>query len=298
MATAIAVTSAELVLPPPNRQTPTAYVLTPAGKQPFDAALTEVRMLLEQHEYLIVLCPSRTPVAVRQRLHAVRSILESERIAVFETELPPLGLGVLARQLGQLSIVGFSPGVLASAARLLSHYIYAGALLNSVAKLDRVPVSLKSHAKSWVPGVQFGVVAHPEPQLVKIGGEESLGGPGYATVLTTASGQLTSDWVTGTLARQWRVQGLEGVALPPESPRWWGTGKLIEFAAHIPDIGVLYQLVGSVRRTPCHWCGLEVIGDRCVFCAAPIVPSSENQLGSGAVVVSPGAASPGQRGET
>ncbi|MFE0739255.1 hypothetical protein ACFW2N_30630, partial [Streptomyces sp. NPDC058855] len=52
------------------------------------------------------------------------------------------------------------------------------------------------------------------------------------------------------------------------SQEWWGTGKVIEFASFLPDLSVLYQLVTSVRQNICHWCGIELIGDRCVFCSA------------------------------
>jgi hypothetical protein len=97
-------------------------------------------------------------------------------------------------------------------------------------------------------------------------------GPQFATTLLVARGQLQSEWVTSTLASAWRIQGLQEVALPAESARWWATGKLIEFAAAIPDISVLYRLVASVRREECRWCGLELIGDRCGFCSAPIAP--------------------------
>lgn len=275
MPTAIAVTSAELVLPPPDAHTPTAHVLTPPDRQPLEAALTETSLLLERHSHLVVVYPSSVPTTFVQRLHTVRSILESDRIALLEAGLPPLATGVLARQLRQLAICDFSPGVLASAARLLAHYIHAGALLNSVARLDRVPVSLTAHAKSWVPGSQFGVLANPTPQMVRIGGGGTLAGPEYGTHLTVASGQLASGWVTGTLAPHWRVLGVHEARLPAESPRWWGTGRLVEFAAAIADVSVLYQLVSSVRREECHWCGLELIGDRCAFCSAPVAPPDD-----------------------
>jgi hypothetical protein len=194
--------------------------------------------------------------------------MESDRIALFRPDLPPLGLAVLARQLRQLASCDISPGVLASAGRLLVHYIHAGALLGSVARLDRVPVGLKSHAKSWMPGSQFGVLAHPEPHLVRITPEAGLPGPEFGTWMLLAKGQLTSDWVTTTLAPSWKVQGLRETELPAESPGWWGTGKLVEFCSYLPDLSVLYQLVTSVRRSQCHWCGIDVIGDRCVFCSA------------------------------
>ncbi|MFF3614379.1 hypothetical protein [Streptomyces sp. NPDC002580] len=285
MPTAIAVTSPELVLPPHDRGTPPAVV------QPLDtleSSLTGMHALIEQHGYVISLYPSSSggpsspENAVVQRLHTVRSVLESDRIALLGIDLPPLGIALLAQQLRQLSVCDFSPGVLASAARLLAHYIYAGALLGSVAKLDRVPVSLKSHAKSWVPGAQFAVLANPRPELIRVGQEE-LPGPEFGTRLLWAAGQPPSDWVTTTLAPAWRVQGVASVPLPGESARWWGTPRLVEFAAGLYDVSVLYQLVSSVRREECRWCGLELIGDRCGFCAAPLPPPSPQESPAPAV---------------
>ncbi|MFF1357696.1 hypothetical protein [Streptomyces sp. NPDC058297] len=288
--TAIAVTSPDLVLAASDRHTPSAAVLQSAvlrsaadkgGRaEPYDLdrAIVEMHTLIEHHGYVIALCPASVPDLVVHRLHAVRSVLESDRIAILRPELPPLGLAVLVLQLRQLTMCDFSPGVLASAARLLAHYIYAGAVLGSVARLDRVPVSLKAHAKSWMPGAQFAVLATPQPELVRFTGPEQplLSGPAFGTRMYYAAGQQPTDWITGTLAPAWQVQGAVETRLPAESARWWATGKpgnpgkLAEFAAAIPDISVLYQLVSSVRRESCHWCGLELIGDRCGFCAAPL----------------------------
>ncbi|MEU3658281.1 hypothetical protein AB0E77_00740 [Streptomyces sp. NPDC032940] len=266
--TAIAVTGAGMALPPQDERTMPAVVLQDVDQRPLEQAVGEMQALVEQHGHVIVVSPRGVSPGVERRLHTVRALLETDRIALFRPALPPLGLAVLARQLRQLASCDLSPGVLASAGRLLTHYIHAGALLGSVARLDRVPVGLKSHAKSWVPGSQFGVVAHPEPQLVRIGPGADLAGPEFGTWMVHAKGQLASDWVTGTLAPSWKVQGLHEAPLPQESPGWWGTGKLTEFCAYLPDLSVLYQLVTSVRQSTCHWCGIDVIGDRCVFCDA------------------------------
>ncbi|MCK8435429.1 hypothetical protein G3I77_21140 [Streptomyces sp. D2-8] len=257
-----------MALPPQDERTLPAVVLRDVDRRPLEQALAEMQALVEHHGHVIVVCSQAAPTAVQRRLHTLRSLMESDRIALFRPDLPPLGLAVLVRQLRQLASCDISPGVLASAGRLLVHYIHAGALLGSVARLDRVPVGLKSHAKSWVPGSQFGVLAHPEPHLVRITPEARLPGPEFGTWMLVAKGQLQSDWVTGTLAPSWKVQGLRETALPAESPGWWGTGRLIEFCSYLPDLSVLYQLVTSVRRSPCHWCGIDVIGDRCVFCSA------------------------------
>ncbi|MFD8935841.1 hypothetical protein ACFV0R_11345 [Streptomyces sp. NPDC059578] len=315
MPTAIAVTSPDLVLPALDRHTPSAAVLRSAapaersrgersrgeraagksarqGRPPdaygLEQSLTEMHTLIEHHGHVVVVCPASAPPAVVRRLHTVRSLLETDRIALLRPDLPPLGLAVLTLQLRQLSMCDFSPGVLASAARLLAHYIYAGALLGSVARLDRVPVDLKTHTRSWVPGSQFAVLATPQSELVRLTGARgaphgpaadgeapALTGPAFGTHLFTAAGQLAPDWVTDTLAPAWRVQGVTETRLPAESPHWWATGKVVEFAAAIPDISVLYQLVSSVRREHCRWCGLELIGDRCGFCSAPLAPAPE-----------------------
>ncbi|WP_031043648.1 hypothetical protein [Streptomyces sp. NRRL F-5650] len=266
--TAIAVTSADLALPPQDERTLPAAVLQDVDRRPLDQVLAELQGLVDQCGHVIVVLSQAVPKGVERRLHTVRALLETDRVALFRPPLPPLGIAVLARQLRQLASCDLGPGVLASAGRLLTHYIHAGALLGSVTRLDRVPVDLKAHARSWVPGSQFGVVAHPEPQLVRIGPEAALTGPEFGTSLLVAKGQLPSDWVTGTLAPAWRVQGLRETELPAESPHWWGTGRLTEFCAYLPDLSVLYQLVASVRQSACHWCGIDVIGDRCVFCSA------------------------------
>ncbi|MFD7300162.1 hypothetical protein ACFV83_04415 [Streptomyces pharetrae] len=284
MPTAIAVTSADLALPPQDERTLPAVVLKDLDRRPLEQVLAEVTAVLEAHGHLVVVHSAAAPAAVERRLRTVRSLLETDRIALLTPGLPPLGVAVLARQLRQLASCDLGPGVLASAGRLLTHYIHAGALLGSVTRLDRIPVDLKAHAKSWLPGSLFAVVAHPQPQLVRLAPGASLAGPEFATWMLTAKGQLQSDWVTGTLGPSWKVQGLRETALPAESAAWWGTGKLIEFCSYLPDLSVLYQLVGSVRRGVCHWCGIDVIGDRCVFCSATAPappPDRHHQLTAG-----------------
>jgi hypothetical protein len=273
--TALAVTGQDLMLAPMDRHTPRAHVLPAPDAQSFEAALSETQGLLDGHGHLVVLHPAVLPLAHRHRLHAVRSLLESDRIALLPVDLPPLGLAVLARQLRRLSLCDLGPGVLASAARLLAHYVHAGAVLATVARLDHVPVSLTAHAGSWVPGSRFAVLAAPAPHLVRLGGDgagSALPGPEYPTRLTLARGGLTTDWITGSLAPHWRVTEIEEVRLPAGAADWWGTGRLTEFAAAIGDPDVLERLVRSVRRDTCHWCGLQILGDRCPFCAAPAPP--------------------------
>src|SRR5262245_38389728 len=230
-----------MALPAQDERTMPAGVLRDLDQRTLEQSLTELHTLTEQYGYVVVVCSLATPEPVVRRLYTLRSLLESDRIAFFRPDLPPLGIAVLARQLRQLASCDLSPGVLASAGRLLTHYIHSGAVLGSVAKLDRVPVTLKAHAKSWLPGAQFAVLAHPEPQLVRVAPEATLKGPEFSTWMLVAKGQLQSEWIGG-LANSWGAHGLRETPLPAESAEWWGTGRLIEFTSYLADLPVLYQL--------------------------------------------------------
>ncbi|MGK5734283.1 hypothetical protein, partial [Streptomyces sp. URMC 124] len=272
MPLAIAVTSPDLVVSPTDGPVPDAAVLHPPGAEPLETAVARMSVLLDRCGHVVVLYPDSLPIPYVRRLHGIRAVLESERIALVPVSLPPLAVGVLAAQLRQLSVSDLSPGVLASAARLLAHYIYAGAQLSSVAGVDRVEVGLGAHLASALPGARFAVLINPGPRLIRIGGDGVPDGPGFATWMTLARDKPVrgDDWVLQTLAPHWHVQGAQETVLPEESRRWWGTRRAVEFAAAIPDPSMLYQLVASVRREECHWCGLELIGDRCAFCAGPV----------------------------
>ncbi len=237
---------------------------------PLEEHVMLVSAALDAYGHVVALAPAEPTDPARRRMHTVRSALEGERIAIVPLNLPPLARTLLGEQLRQISGTDLGPGVLAGAARLLPYYLHSGALLASVSKLDRVPVGVGSHVKSLVPGRHFAVLAHPEPYLGEADPDRVPPGPGYQTQLAVAGKGVDPGWVTGPLASGWRTQHVRELPLPPDSARWWGTSRLVEFTAYIADVGMLYQLVTSVRRDTCTWCGLEVIGDQCLFCAARI----------------------------
>ncbi len=284
MSTVIGATGRDLLLPAAERDLPPAPVFGAPAVQPLEEALETAWSALRSAGHLVVVVPAALPAAHRARLRAVRSLLESERMALVDVDLPPLATALLIEQLRRISPYDLGPGVLASAARLLAHYLHSGAVLGSVARLDRVRVGLGTHLRSFLPGARFVVRATPQPSLTQLApGTRLLPGPEYATQLAVAlpgaghgghtaapaATGLGEDWVTGRLAADWRCQFVRRVPLPEDSAHWWGTGKLVEFAAYIADVGVLYQLVRSAHRTVCRWCALELVGDHCGFCNAP-----------------------------
>lgn len=263
---------------------------------PLEEHLLRTSAALDAQGHLVALAPAEAADPARRRIHTVRSALEADRIAIVPLALPPLARTLLAEQLRQLAGTDLGPGVLAGAARLLGHYLHAGALLGSLARLDRVPVGVGRHVKSLVPGRHFAVLAHPEPYVAEAAPDSVPPGPGYQTQLAVAGRGLDPAWITGPLAAAWRTRHVREIPLPADSPQWWGTGKLVEFTAYIADIGMLYQLVTSVRRDTCPWCGLEVIGDQCLFCATRLGERSAH--GRHAAASAPGrtAVGPGPAG--
>jgi hypothetical protein len=258
---------------------------------PLEEQVVRTAAALESHGHVVALAPDDPADPARRRMHTVRSALEGDRIAIVPLALPPLARTLLGEQLRQLSGTDLGPGVLAGAARLLSYYLHSGALLASVSKLDRVPVGVGNHVKSLVPGRHFAVLAHPEPYLGEADPAHVPPGPGYQTQLAVAGSGLDPAWITGPLAAGWHTQHLREVPLPPDSARWWGTSRMVEFTAYIADVGMLYQLVTSVRRDTCTWCGLEAIGDQCLFCATRLgerhAPAKHAAAPSGRAVETP-----------
>ncbi|MFC7217254.1 hypothetical protein ACFQLX_03565 [Streptomyces polyrhachis] len=281
MGVIVAVLGEEDELPLPQGSAPPGVVLRAPDQLPLEAALAEMGALLERSTYVLVPVTDAVPRERLLRLHTLRSVLESGRIVPIRTGLPPLANAVLARQLRQLSVYDFGPGVIASAARLFAHYIHTGAQLASVAKLDRVPVDLKSHLKGWAPGTQYAALASPQPVLLKLDAQAAarLPGPAFPTQLVYAGGQqVKTDWVVQSLAPAWGVRAVDRVHLPSDSVRWWGTSKLTEFAAFIADPAVLYQAVARVMRVQCPWCGVELIGEHCVLCDTPVVSAANHAV--------------------
>ena len=110
--------------------------------------------------------------------------------------------------------------------------------LHALAVIAALPI-LAAPAAALSPGA-VGVV--PDRVVITLA-DGVLPAPSYGTRMTVALGSLNShghrdgsvagreDWVTGALAPAWGIRDVELVEPSPDAARWWGTPKLIEFAA-------------------------------------------------------------------
>ncbi len=111
MPTVIGVTSEDMLLPVLDQHTPAAIVLASPGAQTLEQALLAAWSALEAIGHLVVVVPASVPPEHRMRLHAVRSLLESDRMALVEVDLPPLAVALLVQQLRQIARYDLGPGV-------------------------------------------------------------------------------------------------------------------------------------------------------------------------------------------
>src|SRR6202042_3465808 len=88
-------------------------------------------------------------------VRTVRSLLQTDRVAVHVTELPPLAASVLAALAAALAPAAPSVGALAGALDAVAAELFVLAWTRSGAGLQHPPVSLMDHARSLHPGPAF-----------------------------------------------------------------------------------------------------------------------------------------------
>jgi hypothetical protein len=121
-----------------------------AGRMRVDAALGSEAALefvafadqgLREHKAVLALYPAWRSVAASRFVQLARGMLDSDRIAGVPLDLPPIAFSLVADQIAYLS-QHVSPGLLASLAHRLPLDVFAGAWVNSVAKLEHVQTGL------------------------------------------------------------------------------------------------------------------------------------------------------------
>ena len=135
-----------------------------------------------------------------QRLEMARTMLDTARVAIHVTSLPPLAATALASLASSLGPRLPSAGLLASALPGLSEQLHIITWLGSVTGLKHPAPSLGQHVSSLTPGSAFGVSSHPEPAVHKIQqGQASVPLPTVVrpSRLIVAPRNGDEGWITG-----------------------------------------------------------------------------------------------------
>jgi hypothetical protein len=243
-------------------------------------------------EAVIVIIGDWLPEEALRGVRTVHSLLQTDRVAVHVTELPPLAASVLAALAAALAPVAPSAGALAGALEAIAGELYVIAWTGSVAGLQHPSVSLLHHARSLLPGSAFGVGLQPEVFVQSVSREPSVPlepceHPLELLVAPTENAELS--WVLEVVAPA--LGGVPVRELTPtmHGPAWWGSSRLVEVVGVPTSLQWLAGVAFADPPAPCSWCGEPILAAPCPFCgesaprgATRVQPGRAGALASGA----------------
>jgi hypothetical protein len=219
--------------------------------------------------YVIAIVPEWFPPDGLKRLEMARTLLDTDKVAIHMTKLPPLAATALASLASCLAPRLISAGLLASMLEPLESQLHAVTWLGSVTGLKHPAPSLGQHVASLTPGSAFAVSSYPEPAVHKIGTAQAIPLPQITrpSHLAIASRNGDDTWLTTTVNAQ--LGGLPVVKLEPtpQGASWWGTGKLAEGVICPVDVDRLAsEIAQGAEPWACRWCGELIARSPCPMC--------------------------------
>ncbi len=245
---------------------------TAAGEDALPGLIATLEDALSRAARAIVVLPDWLEDAALRRLQTAAGLLESDRIAVHRTSLPPLAASVTAALAAAMAESVAGAGPLAGALPAIEDELLVGAWAGSVSGLERPEPSMAQHARSALPGSGFAIRVQPDPCVVTLGRDGSgnpFEPPELPIEVVVAAGPAGNlDWVLDVA-----VPALGG---PPVSElgeqtsgaeRWWGTAKVVELVGHPADLRRLAERAVPADLVACRWCAEPVAAGRpCPFC--------------------------------
>ena len=199
-----------------------------------------------------------------------RSMLDTDRVAVHETALPPLAATVLCSLASALGAHVPSAGVLASLLPEIEAELHVFTWLGSVTGLSAPAPTFGQHLASLGPSSAFGVSSWPEPSVHQLARRapasrcrRSCGRRGWSSRRARATPRGSARRSTArSAACPWPQ-----VEPTPNGPKWWGTGKLVEGVVYPVDVAELAEeLVTELEPWLCRWCRELIARSPCPLC--------------------------------
>jgi hypothetical protein len=225
---------------------------------------------LQAGGHVIAIAPEWVGADAVGRLRMARSMLDTHRVALHETALPPLAATVLASLASACGPFAQSAGVLASLLPEFEAELHVVTWLSSVTGLSTPAPSFSQHVASLAPGSAFAVSSFPEPAVHRLGG--SRGSVPLPTLerpsrLVVAARGGDVDWITQTVNPALGSLEVRQVEPTPGGEKWWGTGKLVEAVAFPTDVDRLTaELTEALEPWVCRWCRELIARSPCPLC--------------------------------
>src|SRR3954447_11300882 len=212
---------------------------------------------LEGGGHVVTIVPQWLDDDVQMRLDMARAMLDTPRVAVHRTALPPLAATVLASLASACGPSLPSAGLLASLLEDLEAELHVFTWLASVASLSYPSPSIGQHITSLIPGSAFGVSSWPDPSVHPIRrGEPSVPLPPLERPSRLVVAPRTRDvaWVTEAVTRALGGLPVRTVEPTMHGPKWWGTQKLVEGVVYPVDAAALAgELMTGLEPWACRW---------------------------------------------
>jgi hypothetical protein len=244
--------------------------LEPPGQEQVNVLVEAVKSGLDEGGSVIAIAPEWIGAEPISRIAMVRSMLDTHRLAVYETALPPLAATVLASLASAAAPYAPSAGVLASLLPELEAELHVFTWLASVTGLSTPQPTFGQHVASLTPGSAFAVSSWPEPAVHRLKNDGTavpvpeLSRPSRLVVAPRAD---HVDWITNTINPALGNLEIRRVEPTPRGPDWWGTGKLVEAVAYPLDVQALVgHLVAVLDPWTCRWCRELVARSPCPLC--------------------------------
>jgi hypothetical protein len=244
--------------------------LEPPGQEQVSVLVEAVRSGLDEGGSVVAIVPEWIGGEAIARVAMVRSMLDTHRLALYDTALPPLAATVLASLASACAPFAPSAGVLASLLPELEAQLHVFTWLGSVTGLSTPTPSFGQHVASLTPGSAFAVSSWPEPEVHRLKGAgadipmPTLDRPSRLVVAPRAD---ELDWILGTVNPALGNLEVRRVEPTPGGADWWGTGKLVEAVVYPLDVQALVgQLVATLDPWTCRWCRELVARSPCPLC--------------------------------
>ncbi len=251
-------------------QRPALPIPGPPGRDDLRDLFETIGAPLRGGEAVIIIVGDWLPPETLRRVRTVHSLLETDRVAIHVTHLPPLAASVLAALAAALTPFAASAGALAGALETIGEELIVLAWAGTVAGLRHEEVSLLHHARSALPWSSFGIGVQPESfvqALTRSTTEVPLAPPPQPVELLIAPAEHADlEWIAHAVAPA--LGGATIRELPPtlHGTQWWGTSKLVE-AVGVPTS--LEWLAGRAlprEVAACTWCREPIAVSPCPFC--------------------------------
>lgn len=246
-----------------------AFVEAPRQEQ-VERLVEAVTSGLEAGGGVVAIVPTWFAPEGLMRLQMVQALLDTDRLAVHRTALPPLAGAALASLCSAVGRHVPGPGVLASLLPELEAELHVFTWLGSVSGLSSPSPSLGQHMASLTPGTSFGVSSWPQPSVHKLKGNAAtvplpqIQRPSRLAI-APRSGDPT--WIRGPVNAALGHLSIREVEPTPHGPTWWGTGKLVESVAYPIDVEDLAAELGAALAPwVCRWCRELVARTPCPLC--------------------------------